>query len=504
MNNNEIMNPYEGKEVESIVWPFYRYSALIPEQLGGDLFVWLYLSLVVFNNEGKTLPKDNYDDDVKMDVQKILTEKFGNVIDGQTLEKIINNAERDFVITIKNTEGNKNRVLKAETFTFIETYENLFSDKLDVKYIYQDAITGEVLPFFGDTSSLEEPYDTSSAIAPRQGIKEPSKKAVKKAYEQYTKIKRFNSEPAEIEVELEDEFYDEDEQTFIEDNDAVEFEVKEEKRELKNLKNYNVIFLKDKKALFNLDVKVYVEDNELVIKSPFGINTNQWINKCLKKGRNVSETLDAKLKEIEKIFLIEENKIQSYIEGHKKDFASSLFVFQTLYRIIDSLQDNRIREYVVKLDQKFKEQDELFYFYCGKFLERVLKKIQYPNKSNALQRQQTSFDMFCREIDNKIANTNIKYEFIKSRNIYTDWVRKYTKRDGTEFASFKADLTDILLRTDLINSPLMYPSFIDDIFNLYSLRSTVDHDDDNAINMNIEKEQVDKLTKVIKVLFEII
>ena len=81
-----------------------------------------------------------------MDVQKILTEKFGNVIDGQTLEKIINNAERDFVITIKNTEGNKNRVLKAETFTFIETYENLFSDKLDVKYIYQDAITGEVLP----------------------------------------------------------------------------------------------------------------------------------------------------------------------------------------------------------------------------------------------------------------------------------------------------------------------------------------------------------------------
>ena len=43
-----------------------------------------------------------------------------------------------------------------------------------------------------------------------------------------------------------------------------------------------------------------------------------------------------------------------------------------------------------------------------------------------------------------------------------------------------------------------------DIFNLYSLRITVDHDDDNAINMNIEKEQVDKLTKIVKVLFEVI
>ena len=97
MNNSEIFNLYEGKEVDSIVWPFYRYSALIPEQLGGDLFVWLYLSLIVFNNEGKGLAKDNYSDDVKMDVQKILTDKFGNVIDGQTLAKIINNAEYDYV-----------------------------------------------------------------------------------------------------------------------------------------------------------------------------------------------------------------------------------------------------------------------------------------------------------------------------------------------------------------------------------------------------------------------
>ena len=43
--NNEIFNQNEGREVEKIIWPFYRYSALIPEQIGGDLFVWLYLSL---------------------------------------------------------------------------------------------------------------------------------------------------------------------------------------------------------------------------------------------------------------------------------------------------------------------------------------------------------------------------------------------------------------------------------------------------------------------------
>lgn len=504
MNNNEIFNPYEGKYVESVIWPFYRYTALIPEQLGGDLFVWLYLSLVVFNNEGKALPKDNYSDDIKMDVQKILIEKFGNVIDGQTLEKIISNAERDFVATIINTDGGKKLVLKEETFSFIDTYENLFSDKLDVKYVYQDAITGEVLPFFGDTSFIEDVFNNENALPVRSGIKEPSKKAVKKAYEQYIKIKKYNPDCSDIDVELVDEFYDEDEQTFIEDEEFGDFDVKESKTELQSLRRYNVIFLKDKNALFNLEVKVFVEDNELVIVSPFGNNTNLWINKCLNKGRNVSEALDLKLKEIEKTFLIEEKKINNYIEGHKNDFASSLYAFQTLYRIIDSLNDNRIRGYVVKLDQRFREQDEGFYGTCGKFLERMLKKIQYSNKSTAVQRQQTTYDMFCRELDNKFYLKNIKYDFLKNKGIYQDWQKKYTKRDGTEYRAFKADLTDILLRTNLIDSPLMYPSFVDDICNLYTMRNSNVHDDDSLENESIGYENVDNLTKITKVLFELI
>ena len=98
--SSDIINKYEGQEVGDIVWPFYRYSALIPQQLGGDLFVWLYISLVIFYNEGKSLPSNNYSEEVKIEVQKILNDKFGNVIDGQTMRKIIGNAEQDFVETI--------------------------------------------------------------------------------------------------------------------------------------------------------------------------------------------------------------------------------------------------------------------------------------------------------------------------------------------------------------------------------------------------------------------
>lgn len=45
----------------------------------------------------------------------------------------------------------------------------------------------------------------------------------------------------------------------------------------------------------------------------------------------------------------------------------------------------------------------------------------------------------------------------KNQNIYNDWTKKYSRRDGKEFASFKADFVDIILRTNLINSQLMYP-----------------------------------------------
>ena len=502
MNNSELFNQFEGKEVGKLVWPFFRYKALIPEQIGGDLFVWLYLSLVIFDNQGRNLPDNNYDDEVKQNVQKILNEKFSAVIDAQTMEKIINNAERDFVVKVTNKSGGKSLQLKDDTFSFINTYENLFSDKLDVKYIYQDAITGEVLPFFGDTSGLEDSRDDSEFIKPRPGVKEPSKKAVKKAYEQYIKIKKHNEADPIDEIEFVDEYFDEDEQTYL-DDDVEEITFNEEKKELKSLRNYNVVFLKDQKSLFNLDVPLYVMDNEIVARSPFEKNTNQWMDKCLKKGRNISDDLDGKLKDVESVCIVEEKKIESFIEGHKKDFASSLKVFQTLYRMIDGLNDNRLRDYVIKLDSMFTQQNELFYFYCGKYLERLVKKINY-NKSDANIRSNTDYETFCRELDSKLQYKNVEYNFVKSINIYNDWKKKYTRWVGREFASFKADVADILLRTDITNSQLLYPSFIDDLFNLYSLRSTVDHDDDNAINIAIEQDKVDKITKLTKVLFELI
>ena len=90
-----------------------------------------------------------------------------NLIEEQNLEKIIRNAEDKFI---------KKNVISQETFSFLDTYENLFSDKLEVKYVYQDAVSGEVLPFYGDTSFLED-STRQTRISLRVAVKEPSKKS---------------------------------------------------------------------------------------------------------------------------------------------------------------------------------------------------------------------------------------------------------------------------------------------------------------------------------------
>lgn len=183
--------------------------------------------------------------------------------------------------------------------------------------------------------------------------------------------------------------------------------------------------------------------------------------------------------------------------------SNRLIEFVELYNIIEPLKDNRLKEYVKKAEEKFLEQDELFYFYLGKFLERILKKIKY-DKSTAFERKQTTHEMFCLDLDNKLFSKNVEYDFLKSKNIYSDWMKKFTKKDGTEYSSFKADLADIILKTNLIDNHLMYTSFIDDAFNLYSLRTSVNHDDDNSINVGIEKEKLKTLVKVTRVLFQLI
>lgn len=495
MEHNEFLNPNEGKTVDNIVWPFYRYCALIPKQIGADLFVWLYLSLVILQNQQKGLQKDSYTDDVKKEVEIVMLEKFASVIDSQTFDKIRANAERDFTVSTR---------LKEETFSFVDTYESLFSDKLDVKYVYQDAITGEVVPFFGDTAHIDNSDRRENSLKTRSGIKEPPKVAVKRAYEHYMRLKKYSSdsEAVEIQAEFDELFFDEDAQTFI-DGDLETFEEKVEVAEQKSLRDYNVIFLKDSKVLYDVDIPVFVRANELMLKSPFDRITDQWFNRCAVKAQNVSEDVADLFKALRQQYIVAERRICEFMETKKSDFASTLKHCDVIYRMIDTLNDDELRKDVVCLEQSFNAKQIVAYYYVGRILDTLVRDhIEYTERTMEIDRLATTYDRFCLELDAKCQYRNIRYDSLKRKGVFSNWQsRKDVRADGKKNASFKADIADIVLKTDFIASEAMYPSFFSDLFKLYDDRSKADHADRAA---KVDPLMIQNLEKALKVLFQLI
>ena len=85
------------------------------------------------------------------------------------------------------------------------------------------------------------------------------------------------------------------------------------------------------------------------------------------------------------------------------------------------------------------------------------------------------------------------------------------KNTSAPIGNFKIDILFVLIMIGIVLQGALRdgvttwtPTYIDDMFNLYSLRSSVDHDDDSSVNISIGQEKADKLIKVVKVLFELI
>ena len=170
--------------------------------------------------------------------------------------------------------------------------------------------------------------------------------------------------------------------------------------------------------------------------------------------------------------------------------------------MIDSLGDDDLRRDVAKLDQSFAAGDISCCLYVGRILDTIIRDyIRYPEKSTAEEREAMTLDQFRFELDAKCQFKNIEYRFLKSANIFDDWKKKYVSRDGKERTSFKADMTDIVLRTNLVDLPAMYPLFLDELFNVYSSRNKAVHADREA---QVDRDMIQKLEKALKVLFQLI
>ncbi len=511
MSNKLLVGQYENQKVCTIAWPFVRYEVLIPEQIKGDLFVWLYLSLFTYKNEQNNLAKNSYTLSIKEDVKKILTDKFGKIIDAQTLEKIIANAEKDYVVF-----DDERSSLKAEVFGFLETYEELFSDKLQMKYIFQDSVTGEVVPDFSITE--EDDYelrnkeatkkDPSFAKTENPNLKKPSKSAIKKAFKMYELLQKGQivvEDKLDEEITDDspfDEFDDEDRQEFfdtLDENDIFEEDNGAAKSQKKaNIENRAIRYTDEPKRVYNLKIDIWVNKNQLYAYSPFDPSTDQWFNRCVKKARNINPELDALLKELEDLYTIKESdgEAKTFL-GYKDTVSDQLKVCGPLYRLVSSMKNTNIelRRTLFNIDSDYDSRSKHFFGDVGLFLEYLIEPFK---RNNADERKTYSKEAFISELDCKCSSKDIDYRRLTYNEVYKNWLEGWDH--------FKADIADIIISTDITYSNLMYSDFINDIFALYDLRNVNGHKKkkgDTRSDIKPAQEHLDKLLKVTRVIADI-
>lgn len=257
----------DGKRLDNIRWPFKRYMVLMPERNEVDAFAWLYASFVKMYNLKKGNKAYEYNAEIENVVKGQIRQYFLNIIDVPTLNVVITQMEK---------------YLDPNHPDSIKVFQNLFTDKMRIKYVFQDCITGSVVPFFYDEleveSELPRAVDFEGGLKPVKKSK-PVKKYVKLAYERYLHRENYVGEEIEeiIQEYQEDEDFlkDEDNQLFEEDEDFTvkkEMSVEEVKVDTP-LRKFDIKFLDDGEIIY-YDVPVSIEDNMLFVGTPFDVSTN--------------------------------------------------------------------------------------------------------------------------------------------------------------------------------------------------------------------------------------
>ena len=248
--------------IGSFIWPFVRYDVLMPQQVRTDLFEWLYLSLVVNQNEQRNLDKRSYTKEVKDDVRCIIKQRFSSLLDDVVIDNIISTAEKEFVVKDMARKSSY-ECLAEKTFGFLDTYEDLFSSQVTVRRVFHDGICGGVVPCFKDDMFVKDANGKHECELHLLVKDKPTQEQIKKAYSLYNRLNSAICAQEEILGE-EDEFYDEDVEVDFEP-EIKEFEPMRETDKSNMATNFSTYFIDNSRCEFKLEIGVYSDGEMLSI-----------------------------------------------------------------------------------------------------------------------------------------------------------------------------------------------------------------------------------------------
>ena len=479
------------KYLGSFSWPFYRYDVLMPEPVTTDLFEWLYLSFIVMQNRQMGLSRESYRQEEKDAVRHMIKERFASLLDDSTYDNIVASAERDFVVNGNHFSENR---LADETFSFLDTYDDLFSSQVSVQRIFQDAICGEVIPCFSEEHYRDAAGD-KMALKIRPVVKDtPTQTQILKAYSLYHKLISVGARQEEIvEVQEEDPDAEVDFQFSVE-------EPIEEKDPGKKLKNFSTHFIDNSKCEFRLEIPVYSDGEKIFIGTPFDADTTDaWMNKLLKKARSICSDLDGLISGYET-----ENLPQKKLEDHVakdpyvygKGVADQLTKCGDLYRLIEHLppQLGDLKKYTIEIDKFFVSKYREYFNTVGQYLECLINA--FADRTDKEGRQYFDYVQYCSELNYICNHFGVNSRPLCSKNIFENWQKAWNH--------FKADVANLFISNAKMRSNMkLYPEFIQDIFDLYDKRNVTSHYSP-GVTLQYDEDDIKRLYKITRVFVELI
>ena len=504
----------ETNKIMTIEWPFWTCKAMLPNSLGNDMFVWLYLSLLVHLNmlNHRENPY-SFSDKAKQDTRSLLKTKFPKIMDDFLLTEIENKIEKDFCDVANQKFGNL--VLRKDVESFLDTFESLFSNSTESKTIYKDAITGAICPFFED---LEKDYHPDQEIDYKfdESIlrsKEPSLRLVQKAIRESQSLLSMDDPLKSIEAKeaviwnLEAE---EDEEVFEDDTIDFDFDEEEEKNaepetyaEVEKTKHKKAVkIIEDSYQKELLSVNVYLNSNdELTVDTPtefpYSKGLTAWFNMLFKRAMIANEKLR---KEVNAFFELDKKE-----EEERADSDSLLELF-TSDKMLDKCQDlydvvshsktfqREMRLEVIRINDNFNSISG--YFHVGRLLDYLGKTIpdNIDRSSTTIEQYRILMDSACKFL--KLPE-GAAYK-LKSPQIHAEYSRKNKVSDKLAFKVLFANA--ILNNLACGHSEFLYPEVVDDAWYLYDQRSKVDHPNEHVV---LKIEDIQRLTKLARFIVSI-
>lgn len=491
------------KKTFTVSWPFWQCQAIMPKATGNDVFVWLYLSLLVHENQKDK--KENplaYSEKAKAGVRTIMKEKFPQTMDDNLIHEIEEKIDLDFTEVVNERYGNK--ILKKDVIGFLDSFEYLFSNDVEVKTIYKDAVTGAILPFFKDADSPKR-TDVDFTLRPL-AKKEPSNGLVQKALKLSVPMGKASDPltPQDSVDSLVLEF-DPEEETYFDDTLSFDEEVDDKKDPetyadiVKTKEKRTIRILDGSYSLQNYTITASLDTNgDLSVEQPleFPINkaTSAWFSMIFRRAYMTNEEFAKKVDEV----LPRQVKQEPIANETMQELFSSRGQFKNCQKLYDSVSHSKTLRAELQLETIHIEDNFTSlsgFFYVGRFLDYLGRTI--PDTTI----RDDSLDEFRLNMRAACANLGISEGDcwkLTNESIWKEYTRNFKNPDRAPFKALFANA--ILNNISCSESQFFYKEVVQDAWYLYDSRSKVDHPNGNP---RLSMEDVEKLVKVAKFIISI-